>query len=186
MVLTMGNWATYDSKWGWRGFIERSVDDAIAAGARGIVVDLRGNEGGEDCGDVLLERLIDREIDRAETARRVRYRRTPADLDPCLDTWDDSFRRLGEAARDDGDGLLTLPAEPSLGIRPRGRRFAGKLVVLVDAQCSSATFQFAQVVRAAGRGTIVGTPTGATGAASTAVRSSSSACRIRASRSTCR
>lgn len=161
MVVTMGDWATYDSKWDWRGFIQRTVDDAVAANARGMIVDLRGNEGGEDCGDVLLSRLVDRPLDHAPAARRVRYRRTPADLDPHLDTWDDSFRTLGVDAVDDrGDGLLTLPTEPSLQIVPAGRRFAGKLVVLVDAECSSATFQFAQTVRASGRGTIVGEPTG--------------------------
>ena len=161
MVLTMPDWATYDSKWDWRGFIERAADDAIAAKARGIVVDLRGNEGGEDCGDVLLARLIDRPLERPPAARRVRFRTTPADLDPHLDTWDDSFRKLGVDARDDrGDGLLTLPAEPSLTVQPKGPRFTGKLVVIVDAECSSATFQFAQKIREGGRGTLVGEPTG--------------------------
>lgn len=161
MVLRMSNWATYDSKWDWRAFIEKTVDDAIAADARAIIVDLRGNEGGEDCGDVLLSRLVDRTLEHAPGLRRVRYRTTPADLDPHLDTWDDSFRKLGVDAVDDRhDGLLTLPPEPALRIVPRGRRFTGKLIVLVDAACSSATFQFAQTVRAAGRGTIIGEPTG--------------------------
>ncbi len=160
MVLTMPDWATYDSKWDWRGFIDRTVDDAIASNARGIVVDLRGNEGGEDCGDALLARLVERPLDRPPAARRVRFRTTPADLDPHLDTWDDSFRRLGADARDDGDGFFTLPPEPSLTVRPQGRRFAGKLAVLVDAECSSATFQFAQKVQVARLGTIVGEPTG--------------------------
>ncbi|QXQ05197.1 S41 family peptidase [Sphingosinicellaceae bacterium] len=161
MVLTMPDWATYDSKWDWRGFIDKTVDDAIAANARAIVVDLRGNEGGEDCGDVLLGRLVDRRLGHAPALRRVRYRTTPADLDPHLDTWDDSFRKLGADAVDDKhDCLLTLPPEPSLSIVPRSPRFTGKLVVLVDAECSSATFQFAQTVRSAGRGTIVGEPTG--------------------------
>ncbi len=161
MVVTMGDWATYDSKWDWRGFIKQTVDDAIAANARAIIVDLRGNEGGEDCGDVLLGRLVDRPLDHAPALRRVRYRTTPADLDPHLDTWDDSFRKLGVDAVDDRhDGLLTLPPEPSLRIEPARPRFNGNLVVLVDAECSSATFQFAQTVRASGRGTIVGEPTG--------------------------
>ena len=161
MVVTMGDWATYDSKWDWRGFIETTVDDAIAANARAIIVDLRGNEGGEDCGDVLLSRLTDRPLDHAPAARRVRYRKTPADLDPHLDTWDDSFRTLGVDAVDDRhDGLLTLPPEAALRIQPSGPRYTGKLIVLVDAECSSATFGFAQTVRSSGRGTIVGSPTG--------------------------
>ncbi len=161
MVLTMGDWATYNSKWDWRAFLQHTADEAIAANARGMIVDLRGNEGGEDCGDVLLGRLVDRPLGHAPALRRVRFRTTPADLDPHLDTWDDSFRKLGVDAVDDRhDGLLTLPAEPALRIQPMGPRFTGRLVVLVDAECSSATFQFAQTVRSAGRGTIIGEPTG--------------------------
>ncbi|WP_271084028.1 S41 family peptidase [Brevundimonas sp. NIBR11] len=34
------------------------MDDLSGDGARGLIVDLRGNEGGEDCGDVILSRLI--------------------------------------------------------------------------------------------------------------------------------
>jgi len=160
MVLTMPTWAVYDSKWDWTTFIDATVDSAIAADARTLVVDLRGNEGGLDCGDVLLARLIERPLVPAPAARCVRFRTTPADLDPHLDTWDDSFRRLGVDAVDGGDGLLTLPPEAAATIQPKGKRFAGTLVVLVDAACSSATFHFAEQVRAARLGTIIGEPTG--------------------------
>lgn len=160
MVLTMPTWAVYDSKWDWAAFIDAAIDSAIAADARTLVVDLRGNEGGLDCGDVLLARLIERPLVAAPAARRVRFRTTPADLDPHLDTWDDSFRHIGVDAVDGGDGLLTLPREGTATIEPRGKRFGGRLVVLVDAACSSATFHFAEQVRAAQLGTIIGEPTG--------------------------
>ena len=45
-------------------------------------------------------------------------------------------------------------------IGPRGPRFAGRLVVLIDATNSSATFQFAQTVKTAKLGVLVGEPTG--------------------------
>ena len=45
-------------------------------------------------------------------------------------------------------------------ISPRGRRFGGKVAVLIDASCSSATFQFANAISRQGIATLVGEPTG--------------------------
>ncbi len=164
LLLTMPTWAVYDSKWDWRGFIDASVDQAIAEKRPAIIVDLRDNEGGLDCGDVLLARLITAPLPAPAGARRCRYRTTPADLDPMLDTWDDSFRKLGVgAAGPDREGFYRLADAGSDGggaILPKGPRYQGKLIVLISATCSSATFQFAARVRRHRLGTLVGEPTG--------------------------
>ena len=155
----MPTWSLYNSAWDWRGFL----DDAFAriASARGLIVDLRGNEGGLDCGNEIVARLIDRDLPLAADERRVRFRSTPAALDPYLDTWDDSFRTLGEGAEDLGDGFYRLAGEPGVSsIAPKGPRFRAPVVVLIDAQNSSATFQLAQIMRENGLGRLVGSPTG--------------------------
>lgn len=161
-VLTMPDWSLYDSKWDWRGFLDGVADELIAARARGLVVDLRENEGGLDCGDVLLERLVARPVAPPPGRRLVRFRETPAALRPLLDTWDPSFHTLGAEAVPvrDRPGFLDLGAAESRAIAPRGRRFAGPLVVLVGPTCSSATFGFAEMVQRERLGTIVGAPTG--------------------------
>jgi hypothetical protein len=96
--------------------------------------------------------------------RRVRYRSIPQDLSKYLDTWDDSFRNWGERARDPADGFYTLANEPgdpsTMTIAPKGRRFTGKVWVLVGAINSSATFQFAQAIQRSRLGTLVGETTG--------------------------
>jgi C-terminal processing protease CtpA/Prc len=45
-------------------------------------------------------------------------------------------------------------------IKPAGKRFHGRVFVLIDATNSSATFQFAQNIQAHHLGTLVGQPTG--------------------------
>jgi len=45
-------------------------------------------------------------------------------------------------------------------IKPSGKRFRGRVFLLIDATNSSATFQFAQAVKAHHLGTLVGEPTG--------------------------
>jgi C-terminal processing protease CtpA/Prc len=158
----MPNWALYNSKWDWRGWLTDRLDRLAGDGARGLIVDVRGNEGGLHCGDPIIARLIDRDLQLDDVERRVRYRRTPADLDPYLDTWDRSFRDWGDDAVAIRDGWYKLKGE--VDDRPliaaKGPRFTGKVVVLTDAQNSSATFQFAQKVKSHGLGQLVGQPTG--------------------------
>lgn len=158
-ILTMPTWSLYNSQWDWRRFL----DDAFAQifGARGLIVDLRGNEGGLDCGNAIIARLIDRDLALTADERRVRFRTTPADLNPYLDTWDRSFEKLGEGADDLGDGFYRLKAVQDVNlITPKGPRFRAPVVVLIDAQNSSATFQFAQIVQTNGLGRLMGSPTG--------------------------
>jgi len=158
-LLRMPTWAVYDGRWDWQAWLNERLD-ALAAdrAARGLVIDLRGNEGGLDCGHPVIERLA-RAPSLLPQRRLVRYRRTPARLDAVLDTWDDSFRDWGEAARPVDDRFLALPPGPTT-VQPSGVPLRQPLVVLVDAACSSATFGFAQRVRQDRLGLLVGEPTG--------------------------
>lgn len=163
--LTMPTWALFNSDFGWEAWLGQAMDDLTARGARGLIVDLRGNEGGVDCGSGILSRLVERDLPLPRTQRYVRYRRAPDDLHPYLDTWDRSFLDWGEAAVGPGDdGFYRLNRYDddgeSLVIRPQGRRFTGPVVVLCDASNSSATFQFAQAIQQSGTATLLGETTG--------------------------
>jgi hypothetical protein len=164
--LTMPGWALYNSSFDWRTWLGGVMDDLTSDGARGLIIDLRGNEGGNDCGNVILTRLIDRDLAPSINQRFVRYRRAPEALHPYLDTWDRSFLDWGDQAQPDperpGFYVLTRPGDTveAAAIRPAGRRFSGKVVVLCDASNSSATFGFAETVKDNGLATLLGTPTG--------------------------
>lgn len=163
-LLKMPGWALYDSKWDWRTFINRSMDDLIDKKIKNLIVDIRPNEGGLDVGDVLISRLIDRDISLSQTKRFVRYKKVPEDLVPFLDTWDRSFDNWGSSAVEPKDGFFTLKrydddANGSL-IKPSGKQYTGRVFVLVGAVNSSATFQFARTIKQNKLGTLVGQPTG--------------------------
>lgn len=170
-VLRMPGWALYNSSWDWKAWLAERFDEMDKAGTRTLIVDIRGNEGGLDCGNEIIARLIDRPIPFVALQTFVRYRSTPERLNAYLDTWDDSFRNWGDAAQPIAAPKI-LAGSPDVpyfklqragriaAIEPKGPRFAGRVFVLVDAVCSSATYQFTKVVKENKLATIIGEPTG--------------------------
>ncbi len=158
-VLTMANWGLYNSSWDWRAWLDERLSSLPRSGK--LVVDIRDNEGGLDCGDTILARLTDRDLNLAAYERRVRFRTTPAALNPYLDTWDDSFRTLGENAEGVGGGFYRLPQVEGSGLIPaRGPRINPRVAVLTSPVNSSATFQFAARCRDTGLARLFGGTTG--------------------------
>ena len=170
-TLTMSTWVTFNDHWDWQGFVHRAFQEIDARGVKTLVIDLRGNEGGTSVGDVILSHLVDREMTPLPFQRYTRYQRIPADLRPYLDTWDRSFDDWGDgaspaasppAAGASGFFRLTRYDSDTTGdvVRPIAPRFRGRVFVLVGADNSSATFQFALAIRERRLGTLVGQPTG--------------------------
>lgn len=162
--LRMPTWALYNSKWDWKAFLAQSFETLARSGASDLVIDVRGNEGGNDVGGVIVSHLITAPAPRQPIKRLVRYRKVPDELAPYLDTWDPSFKDWGAAAIEQGDGFYRLrrDADDDVGaaIAPALPRFAGRVWVLVGAANSSATFEFAQAIQQNHLGTLVGQPTG--------------------------
>ena len=171
--LRMPTWALYDSKWDWKTWLNARLDEIANKNSPALVVDLRGNEGGNDIGNEILKRLVRSDLRISSYRRLVRYRQTPAELDPHLDTWDPSFKNWGTAAVELEQPWPTAPPvryfamtkhdDDSAGgdvIHPSGMAFHGKVYVLIDPNNSSATFQFAQTVQQDKLGTLVGQPSG--------------------------
>jgi hypothetical protein len=162
--LRMPSWVLYNSGWNWKASLDETFCALVAGGATDLVIDLRGNEGGSDVGDVIVSHLISAPGLRQAVTRLVRYRKVPDDLLPYLDTWDPSFKNWGASAIEAADGLYRLrrDADDDVGgvMTPAPPRFTGRLWVLVGATNSSATFEFAQTVRQNHLGTLVGQPTG--------------------------
>jgi hypothetical protein len=162
--LDMPTWVTYKSRWDWRAFLDEAFAQLHARGARHLVIDLRGNQGGtSEVGSVLLSHLTRRELPLTPLEPRVRYRQVPTDLLPHLDTWDPGFKDWGDAAQPLGNGFFKLVRPGDTGesvVRPAARPFSGRVYVLVGADNSSATFTFAAAAQKHGLATLVGQPTG--------------------------
>lgn len=178
VLLRMDHWVVYKTTWDWMSALNSFMDTIAKDGTPNLILDIRANEGGNDCGDVILARLIDKPIALPSSLRHVRYRSVPAELNPILDTWDDSFRDWKSTVTLSATppALLVAPPlshtqffrlrrdaddDPAATLSPApGPKFSGKLWVLISSTNSSATFQFAAAVKATKLGTLVGTTTG--------------------------
>ncbi len=169
-VLTMGGWGLYNSRWDWQRWLNAALDEIAERRSLALVVDLRDNEGGLDCGDLILARCATRVLRDEGSERLVRYRRVPDALRAPLDTWDKSFFDWGdrveplagarEGRGEDARWYRFVDSATARSIEPRGPRFAGALRVLTSSTNSSATFRFAQLVRQHRLGTLIGGATG--------------------------
>jgi hypothetical protein len=158
-LLTMPSWAMFNSKWDWETWLNARLDSL--SGAKGLVVDLRENEGGNSCGDILLARLVSKDLPSAPMIEKIRFRRTDPLIDRYLDTWDDSFRTLGVNARDLGGGWYSSPNDGDTAvITPKGSRVTVPVAALVGPVNSSATFGFALRGKTSGLVRLFGETTG--------------------------
>lgn len=158
-VLDMPSWVLYNSKWQWEPWLAERLDTLPSL--KGLVIDLRGNEGGNDCGALILARVITQRLTRDSGERWVRFRRTPPALDRYLDTWDDSFRTLGVDATDLHNGFYRRPPVEGVDwIDPLAPRIERPVAALVGPVNSSATFQFASLAKRSGVIRLFGETTG--------------------------
>jgi Peptidase family S41 len=158
-VLKMDGWGLYNSKWDWQSWLNDRLDSL--KGTKGLIVDIRENEGGLDCGDVILSRLAGKDIVRPKARRLVRYAKVPEQLNKYLDTWDDGFRDWSkDVERYDDRFFLQKGAMADSVILAKGPHIDVPMAVLTSPQNSSATFQFADLVRSTGLGTLIGETTG--------------------------
>jgi hypothetical protein len=154
----MPTWALYDSKWDWKSWLNARLNSL--SGARGLIVDLRNNEGGEDCGDAILARMITQRFVPPAIEQRIRFQRTPDAINRYLETWDKSFRNLGVGATSLGNGYFRRTGQDrATAIEPAKTGINVPVAVLISPVNSSATFHFAQNFRAIG-GRLYGRPTG--------------------------
>ncbi len=158
-VLTMPGWAMWNSKWDWRAWLEERLDSL--GDARGLIIDIRENEGGDDCGDPILARLIDQPTQGWPFETRLRFNRMPELLREHSSTWDNSFYAMGEGARPLGNGEWALPGDAAqAAIMPSSRRIGCPVATLIGPTNSSATFGFINAARVSGKVRLFGETTG--------------------------
>lgn len=164
--MKFGTFAMWNTKFDGAKFIDsvfKNLKQRI--NIKNLIIDIRGNEGGDDSWELILSNITDKEIGCSDVLKRgFRYLSITDSLKKYLSTWDNSFKKdkNPEDFFINEFGLYEKKesGEPCEPIKPTSDRFTGKVFLLIDAENSSATFQMARLFQSAKLGTIVGETTG--------------------------
>jgi|GEM_PF-258762 len=141
--------------------IAAAFEAFAAQGARRLIVDLRGNEGGMDeVAHALFAHLIGAPVAVPPAQTVTAYRRVPDALRPFVRSWTDAYLDLGDAVVPVPGGGFERPMPDPMIVEPSPAAFRGPVAVIVDAAASSATFALAREIQRTGAATLVGQPTG--------------------------
>ena len=158
-ILTLPTFAFWRSDFKPDLFLQQTFE--ALRGVPFLVIDQRDNEGGDDAiGRTLLGHLLRAPLQLPGYRVESAYERVPYVLARYLDTWDFGFfDRTGQVKKGPGRNWL-LPDRPGARVEPVAQPSAGRTVVLVGPQNSSAGFILARDIQRSGAATLLGQPTG--------------------------
>ena len=165
--MTLPTFSFYNSDFDWAGFIDSAFAELETARTPHLVIDIRANEGGDGAiGGKILEHLIAKPLQFTSDQSTSAYERAPYIVAKYMDTWDYSFfDRTGKVEKISSGTAAGkyrfLPNAKGLQTsNPVAKPYQGKTYLLIGAENSSATFQFARLAKQSGSATLVGQATG--------------------------
>jgi C-terminal processing protease CtpA/Prc len=166
-ILTLPTFSFWNSDFDWAAFIDNAFAELDAKKIPNLIIDIRLNEGGDGAiGGKILTHLLKQPFEFTSDQSTSNYERAPYNLAKYLDTWDYSFfDRTGQVEKitegtASGKYRFLPNAQKRQTITPVARPYQGKAYVLVSAENSSATFQFAFLTKQSAAATLVGQTTG--------------------------
>jgi hypothetical protein len=172
--LTLPNFAFWNSKFDWAGFLANTFAELNNKSVPHLVIDIRDNEGGDGAiGGAVMSYLIAEPLRFKSSQAITAYERVPYIVAKYLDTWDYSFfdrtglvEKVTEGTAA-GKFVVSARANSDRIIQPAARSgnqtapyYRGKVYLLVGPENSSATFQFADLAKRSGVVKLVGQVTG--------------------------
>ncbi len=166
-IMTLPTFSFWNSNFDWAVFIDNAFAELDAKKIPNLIIDIRLNEGGDGTiGGKILTHLVKQPFEFTSDQSTSSYERAPYNLAKYLDTWDYSFfDRTGQVEKiTEGTAAgkyRFLPnAQKRQTITPVAKPYYGKTYILISAENSSATFQFALLTKQSAAATLVGQTTG--------------------------
>lgn len=166
--LKFGTFSFWNSDFKWQPYLESIFKDLQSKPAiKNLVIDIRGNEGGNgEIRDAILSYITTKPIT-GEYESKICYSflRVPDSLSKYLSTWDKTFKQPKNEAdfvKNEIGLYEKKQTNASDVINPNPHGFTGRVYLLTNAVNSSSTFDMAWTFQANKLGVIVGEPTGGT------------------------
>jgi C-terminal processing protease CtpA/Prc len=166
--LRIGDFDTWEWQSDYTKYLDSVFTSMNAMHLPNLIIDIRGNEGGDDDARTeVLSYIADKPFGCETLTRRLyKYLVIPDTLLPYLKTWDPEFKAPRSEKEYALNGnyyekidTLKKPCQPNL---PKNNRFKGNVYLITNPTNSSTTFTMADIFKIYQFGTIVGEPTGGT------------------------
>ena len=140
--LKIGTFVTNKLTINWKKYLENAFDEMAKMNIHNLIIDIRGNEGGDDEVNLVLgKKLAKKEIQFPAFKSLLRYVKVSDEYRPYLNTWDKSFYNRSGQLKEQENGFYTSTKERGQSvIKQNNKAFQGNTYLLVDAANSSATF----------------------------------------------
>jgi len=160
--LKIGTFVTNKLTIDWKKFLDRAFDELTEKNIQSLIIDIRGNEGGDDEVNLVLgKKLAKKQIEFPAFKELLRYEKVSEEFRPYLNTWDKSFYNRSGQLIEQENGFYTWRKDRGNSIiKQNSKAFKGNTYLLVDAANSSATFFLTAALQQNKIATIVGSETG--------------------------
>lgn len=160
--LKIGTFVTNKLTIDWKNFLDKAFDELSEKNIQHLIIDVRGNEGGDDEVNLVLgEKLAKKQIELPVFKELLRYEKVADEFRPYLTTWDKSFYdRTGQLIRQENGFYTWKKKRGSALIKQNKKAFQGETYLLVDAANSSATFFLTKGLKQNKIATVIGSETG--------------------------
>jgi hypothetical protein len=162
--LKMQSFAIFDNSFDWKGFLNNAFAKINEKKAQHLILDIRGNEGGNDeIVEYLLLKILNKSVTLPAPQSIVNYKSLPDELSAYVSTWSKLPFNWGATVEELRNGQYQMKERFGGRIRtyePAKDHFRGQVYLLVDASNSSATQILATYMKAYNLATIIGQTTG--------------------------
>lgn len=161
--LRLGTFVTWHTDMDWQAFLKGSFAQLNEKEVPHLIVDLRGNEGGDGAvQEALMQYLGQRDAWPTDYQQYIRYKTVSDELRPHLNTWNKGMYDISrKVSPSDRAGFYQMKGGGKRKVKKANKQaFKGKVWLLVDASNSSATFFLSQYFQINGLATLVGQTTG--------------------------
>lgn len=159
--LRLSTFDVFQLSFEWRIFLKDAFEKINQRKSPRLILDIRGNEGGQDEVVAWLGRHIAQRVCTVPQRKSLlRYQQVPDLLKPYLYTWDKSFFDKAKELIPDTGGYYRFRSAEQVLIRPGEGGYKGPVFLLINASNSSATFYLADAANKLQLATLVGETTG--------------------------
>ena len=163
-ALTIKSFAVQRNEFNWKNIIDDAIDELNDKSVPNLIIDIRGNEGGQgEVGEYILERIFQKPFYAPAMESSVRYLTIPNDYKNHISTWNKFPYDFNGKIENTQRGRFYLKQKYSVAgktYKPRKNGYKGKVYLITDASNSSATHLMASYAKQVDEITIVGQATG--------------------------